>query len=817
MRAHWMRLAVLVIVLSLVAGCAVATPAQPSPPQPAPTSIPPAVAPTAPPAPPPPAEPTAQPALTAQPTSPASAQGIRGFLSVWGSSSGDVFVTGYEGEPLAGNDSGRAGRILHYDGNKWSPMSAPETDWLGNIWGSSASDVFASGYGGTIMHYDGRTWSLMESGTSRTLLGLWGSSASEVFAVGDSGTILHYDGSKWSRMESGVDVGSQPTYSWLIGVWGSSPNDVFAVGDRGIIVHYDGKTWSRMESHSFKDLWGVWGSSGKDVFAVGEPGGPILHFDGNDWSDMKSGTTYELMGVWGTSSSDVFVVGENGTILHYDGNLWSPMNSGVTSYFESAWGSSASDIFVVGDENAVGTILHYDGSMWSPMSSGAPAATAAAAAPAVDLLALIKAYQDAYNRHDVDATAGLFADKGCIDWGVVPKCGSSELKDLLRYDAALNSQLEISDCIVEDDHVTCNAAQRNDCLAAGGLGETHYAPVAFLFQNGKIALVTATKMPEDAQRDLLFLYLLAGWSHRTRPAEWDKAGRQDLLDDRLSPTFDNDTGAAMSALCKEYASVAAATTPNPAPAPPQTPPATKAPGRVLFIGDSSSLGLDGLLPKLAASGQPSVTMTSKLNWHPGIAFGGQYELGTALEDIRQGQWDVVVLQDDLNMDWPGRAAEFYEYGRKFDQAIKQAGAETVFYMVYPYRDSKVTTTEEIAAAYSKIGKDLGDKVAPVALAFNRSLKERPDLDLYALDGEHPSWAGIYLEDCVLYATIFGRSPVGLPYRMQGLAPGDWQISSPLEQTALLYLDGANWQISEQDAADLQRIAWETVQDYQAGR
>jgi hypothetical protein len=37
-----------------------------------------------------------------------------------------------------------------------------------------------------------------------------------------------------------------------------------------------------------------------------------------------------------------------------------------------------------------------------------------------------------------------------------------------------------------------------------------------------------------------------------------------------------------------------------------------------------------------------------------------------------------------------------------------------------------------------------------------------------------------------------------------------------EQTALLYLDGADWQISEKDAADLQRIAWETVQDYQAG-
>jgi hypothetical protein len=178
---------------------------------------------------------------------------------------------------------------------------------------------------------------------------------------------------------------------------------------------------------------------------------------------------------------------------------------------------------------------------------------------------------------------------------------------------------------------------------------------------------------------------------------------------------------------------------------------------------------------------------------------------------------MVVLQDDLNMDWPVKAAEFSEYGRKLNQAIKQTGAESVFYMVYPYRDSKETTTEEIAAAYSKIGQELGAKVAPVALAFQRSLRVRPDLNLYAPDGEHPSWAGIYLEGCVLYAVLFGRSPVGLTYRMQGLAPGDWKISSSFEQEALLYLDGADWQISEKDAADLQRIAWETVQDYQAGR
>jgi hypothetical protein len=432
------------------------------------------------------------------------------------------------------------------------------------------------------------------------------------------------------------------------------------------------------------------------------------------------------------------------------------------------------------------------------------------------MLAVVKAFQDAYNRHDVDAALDLFGKTACTDWSDGPRCRDSGLEKLLRYEAALNSEIEISDCSVEGDRATCEATERNDCLAAGSQGGTHFAPVVFWFQDGVIAVIAATRMSADTQRARGFLSSLAGWAQKSRPAEWDKAGRGDLLDAGASPVFDDQTGAAMSALCKEYAAVAAAaTTPVPTPAPRQTPAEAWPPSRVLFVGDNCSAGLDGMLSKLAASAQPSVTVASKLNWWPGIAFGGQFELGTAVEDIRQGKWDAVVLQDDLNMDWPGRAGEFTEYGRKLDQAIKEAGAETVFYMVYPYRDSKETTTQGIDAAYSKIGKDLGDKVAPVALAFQRALKERHDLNLYAEDGEHPSWAGIYLEACVLYAILFGRSPVGLTYRMQGTAPGDWQLSPGLEREALMYLDGANWEISEKDAADLQRIAWETVQDFQA--
>jgi hypothetical protein len=37
---------------------------------------------------------------------------------------------------------------------------------VGCVWGSSGSDVFATGKSGTILHYDGSTWSLMSGVTN---------------------------------------------------------------------------------------------------------------------------------------------------------------------------------------------------------------------------------------------------------------------------------------------------------------------------------------------------------------------------------------------------------------------------------------------------------------------------------------------------------------------------------------------------------------------------------------------------------------------------------------------------------------------------
>jgi hypothetical protein len=81
------------------------------------------------------------------------------------------------------------------------------------------------------------------------------------------------------------------------------------------------------------------------------------------------------------------------------------------------------------------------------------------------------------------------------------------------------------------------------------------------------------------------------------------------------------------------------------------------------------------------------------------------------------------------------------------------------------------STRNLANAYYEAGNRLGAKVAPAGVAFASALRERPDLMLYVQDG-HPTIQGTYLAGCVLYASMLGKSPVGISYAPSGISRED---------------------------------------------
>ena len=150
---------------------------------------------------------------------------------------------------------------------------------------------------------------------------------------------------------------------------------------------------------------------------------------------------------------------------------------------------------------------------------------------------------------------------------------------------------------------------------------------------------------------------------------------------------------------------------------------------------------------------------------------------------------MVVLQEDI----PETDTDtFFKYALKFAAEIREAGAEPVLFMAWPYERLGWFTMEQIAQAHRDIATELGIGVAPAGLAWQRAMKERPEMDMYDSDQEHPSICGTYLAVNVVYATVLSKNPIGLAY-----------------------LPSQGGGVTQEEAAFLQRLAWETVQEYQA--
>jgi hypothetical protein len=202
---------------------------------------------------------------------------------------------------------------------------------------------------------------------------------------------------------------------------------------------------------------------------------------------------------------------------------------------------------------------------------------------------------------------------------------------------------------------------------------------------------------------------------------------------------------------------------------------------VLFIGNSFTAfngGINEQLEGLAPWSETSLIAPG------GYTLEQHWQEGAALQSIRQGGWQFVVLQEQSQTP-VFDAGKFRRYARAFDMEIRRSGAQTILLMTWERPDSidLGVTSANLAAAYNAAGKELGAMVAPAGVAFARSLRERPELALYGQDG-HPTRDGTYLAACVLYAVMFGQSPIDNTY---------WDAT-----------------VSADTAAYLQRIAAETV-------
>ena len=282
------------------------------------------------------------------------------FRGIWGSSSSDIYVVG---SPHCNWGTNKGCVLLHYDGTMWQRIHSPTYNSLNDIWGTSASNIFAVGAGGTIIHFDGNSWSKMNTGTDQDLYAIWGSSASDVFAVGQNGTILHYDGNNWAQM----DTSNIDTPRDLHAVWGFSSNDVYA-GGYNKFLHYNGQNWEEILNPSSYTITAIWGISSTNLYFLDTFAGVYEYVPGWGSYTIVDPSPFSNYGgsLWGTSTTNLFIVGNQHKIEAFTGNSWQTFANPSLSWLSDIWGISQSNAYAVGYR---GTILHFDGSSWNQIGS----------------------------------------------------------------------------------------------------------------------------------------------------------------------------------------------------------------------------------------------------------------------------------------------------------------------------------------------------------------------------------------------------------------------------------------------------------------
>jgi len=168
------------------------------------------------------------------------------------------------------------------------------------------------------------------------------------------------------------------------------------------------------------------------------------------------------------------------------------------------------------------------------------------------------------------------------------------------------------------------------------------------------------------------------------------------------------------------------------------------------------------------------------------AFMREHKAG--LTSLTHGkQWNAVVIQGhSTEAITPKLTASFRKATEQLINIIRKNDAKPVLFMTWAY-STNPKMTDALDKAYTEIGNELDTLVVPVGLAFRNALAARPELNLHAKDTKHPSIAGTYLAASTFYAALYGKSPVGNRYIIDGL--------------------------DKSDAKFLQTIAWQTVQSY----
>jgi hypothetical protein len=287
-----------------------------------------------------------------------TAGALPNLFSVWGTSATDVWA------------SGGAGRLVHRgsDGT-WSDVTGngmpPTTVTLVGVYTPEAGIVWvvASQSGAYQSTDNGANWTFRDVSAiaADPIIRVRGYDKDHVFIGGTMGSILVADN---NGSFVGDRAGTGPAVVTLLAAGAGS--DMYAISNNNVWLRMGASDWrSVLDANAAGNgLLTGWAVSLGEFYAVGSVNNTSCMTALNcatEWhvtptaSTMRNLNGSQLIGAWASSRTDVYVVTNTGSVYHSVGDdVWNAVALPISITPLAIWGAG-NDVFIVGNS---GTILH---------------------------------------------------------------------------------------------------------------------------------------------------------------------------------------------------------------------------------------------------------------------------------------------------------------------------------------------------------------------------------------------------------------------------------------------------------------------------
>lgn len=248
--------------------------------------------------------------------------------------------------------------------------------------------------------------------------------------------------------------------------------------------------------------------------------------------------------------------------------------------------------------------------------------------------------------------------------------------------------------------------------------------------------------------------------------------------------------------------------------------------RVLFIGNSYTdvNNLPLLVQRVSESAGNMIEYQSNT---PGGCTFQQHCSNQSMTLIRQGGWDVVVLQEQSQLpSFPQNQVEneCLPYAAQLVDAVYHYNpdGEAMFYMTWgrKFGDQPNARFFPVLGTYEGMDSMLYERymymarandasVCPVGRVWRYLRNNHADIELYERDESHPSLCGSYAAACAFYTMIFHRSPRDITYTPEI----DDMAASNIRQAVetVVYDNLSFWLRQQQDTTQTDTTQTDTTQ------